>query len=323
MPAFLVIDPTTRQASTSHPQLLYERTEKLLATVQSANFLPELDSGSFERQCGGSWLGQCSWIAIFLVPSAALGSQEASRRALRRFREACRSQRQQIECFFLRHDSPAASAWRQALDPLLSHSSLPEEVAKQNTWVVAFAGEALKAIVFDKTLLDRELAQRDLTQWLARLHGARPEWSQFEVTLGAIPQLLGPEQGLAGPRGVIGKILDFAGGQWSLLSQALHDSGSPLLQLLIFGGLFAYPLLRSMFDGHGQRAQAPRLQDGQEVRISGLRQSTEYNGLRARVVACMPPDPNKFQGLKYKVQLRTLGGDEKVLAIREENLLTT
>lgn len=342
VPAFLVIDPITRQGATKTPQLMYDRTSKILDIVRSADVMLEFNQKTFDERCQGDWYGHCKWIALFLAPSAAIGELESVRRGLRRFREACKVQHQRVECFFLRHDSATGgAAWMQALKPLLESEGVPDLQKANNCWVVALAGDALKATAFTKTVIDRELAQRDLGQWLSQILNTgvdlerRSDW-QF-IDLPALPPLPMFIEELAGPKGIIGQLIERATKYFGHSFESLQENGGGLLQLVVFGALFGWPLITNYLNnaanagnqprptngGNGQ-AQArrpeqrqPAWQTGQEVVINGLRQATDYNGLKGKIVALMPADQS--QPMKYRVQVIS-NGEDKVLAIREDNL---
>lgn len=343
VPAFLVVDPVTRQGATKVPLLMQGRTSQILEQIRSASMIPELTEKAFDDRCQGR--GQCPWIALFLLPSSALGAHERVRRGLRRFREACKVQHQKIECFFLRHDSATGgSAWMQAFKPLLEAEGMPDSQTADDCWVVALAREELKATAFTKTVIDRELAQRDLGQWLSQILSAgldlqrRSDWKFLDLPDG-LPPLPGFVEELAGPRGYIFQLIDRATKYIGNSVEALQENGGGLLQVLVFGALFGWPLITNYMNNlnnaagnrtGGSEANQPRatsagnaqarsaaLQTGQEVVVNGLRQATEYNGLKGKIVALMPADQS--HPIKYRVQVKT-NGEDKVLAIREDNL---
>jgi len=341
VPAFIVIDPVTRQGATKTPQLMHDRTSKIIDQVRSAGAILELNQKTFDQRCQGDWYGQCKWIALFLVPSSAIGEHESVRRGLRRFREACKVQHQKVECFFLRHDSTTGgAAWMQALKPLIESEGIPDAQTANNCWVVALAGDALKATAFTKTVIDRELAQRDLGQWLSQILGTgldlerKSDWKFIDLP--ALPPLPTFVEELAGPKGIIGQLIDRASKYFGNSFDSLQENGGGLLQALVFGALFGWPLITNYLNkaaaaavnpprpANGGNAQArrpeqkqPTWKTGQEVVINGLRQATDYNGLKGKIVALMPADQS--QPMKYRVQV-TSNGEDKVLAIREDNL---
>jgi len=132
VPAYLVIDPATRQGATTTPQMMYDRSDKIVEQIQDASFVPEFSDKSFQDRCKGEWDSRCTWVAIFLAPAAAFGGDEQTRKSLRRFREACKGQREPIGCFWLRHDAEGAKPWMEALKPLLGMDGVPDaETAKK------------------------------------------------------------------------------------------------------------------------------------------------------------------------------------------------
>jgi curved DNA-binding protein CbpA len=324
VPAVIVIDPSTRQGATTVPMYMQERTEGLVEQILSASFVPELSRQSFEEKCKGEWEASCAWVAIFLVPSVALGSDEASRKALRRFREACKLARSRTgpgcECFWLRHDRAGESqAWYEALKPLLALDDFAEVSSSAgavgHVWVAAIAGKRLKATAFAKLVLDRELAQRDLAQWMQQLVAA--EKGPF-IDLGSLPSLPEAEERLTGPRGFIGRLVDEANGLFKNVGEGLQDSGGAILQMLIFGGLLGWPLLNNLLNPQsGSAGRTWQFQVGQKVVVDGLRTRTEYNGLQATVVELVTPANG--QPPKYNVKLRENGAD-KMLAVRQEHI---
>lgn len=327
VPSFIAIDPATRQGATTSPQMMHEHADKIAERIQDARFVTEFSDRSFQERCQGEWDSRCAWVAIFLVPSAAL-SDEAVRKALRRFREACKAQREPIGCFWMRHDREEAAPWIGALRPLLARDGIANDGNTKDVWVVAVNGEARKATVFPKLVVDRELAQRDLLRWLQtlvtsglELDGDR-EW-HFE-TLEALPPLPEAAEELYGPKGFIGRLGDRISKIYGAVVEFFRESSSGTVQLLFFAVLIGWPMLSqhlgNMAQGaSGSSAQAEkqqhRLPVGAQVVVEGLRQATEYNGQRAKVVQHMPLLPG--QPLKYKVELAT---DSKVLAIRADNL---
>jgi len=329
VPSFIVIDPATRQGATTTPQIMHEHADKIVDRIQDANFLLEFSDRSFQERCQGDWNDpRCAWVSIFLVPSTALGTDEAARKALRRFREACKSQREPIGCFWLRHDREAAAPWMEALKPLLSREGIANDGNAKKIWVVAVNGEARKVTVFPKHVVDRELAQRDLLKWLdtlvrsgSDLDGDK-DW-HFD-TLEALPPLPEAAEEIYGPPGFFGRIVDRIFNLYGTVAEFFRESSSGTVQLLFFAVLIGWPMLSQHLSSMAQGAagatpqvekQQHRIPVGAQVVVEGLRQATEYNGQRGKVVQHMPLLPG--QPLKYKVELRT---DSKVLAIRADNL---
>jgi len=329
-PCFLVIDPATRQGATQHPQTVQDGSGRFAEQVSSQRLLPEFTNASFQERCGGEWAAPCSWVALFLVPAGALGRDEAARRALRRFREACKLVRQHagqgFECFWLRHDGTnGGAAWHEALRPLLSEHGPPAADAK-GIWTAAVAGETLKATVFAKPVVDRELAQRDLTQWLQQLLAAgtslsgRSDWPSLDLT--GLPPLPGAVEELTGPKGMMGRLQDSAVKAFKRLADSTEEAGPAVMQVLVFGAVVAWPLLNNFLSSPERRPAAPAgqrggLSNGQAVMVDGLRQHTEYNGLQGRVVG--RADAGNGQPAKYRVELK-VDGQDRILAIRGDHL---
>lgn len=331
VPAYIVIDPATRQGFTTTPQMMYESPDQIVDKVRGAQFVTELNERSFQDRCQGEWASsRCSWIAIFLAPSASFGNDESVRKALRRFREACKNQRDPINCFWLRHDLEAAKPWMEALQPLLLTEGAPSQESNKQVFVVALNGEERKATVFSKPVVDRELAQRDLLKWMAKLlqSGLQlegdSEWPFQELEV--LPVLPEVEEELYGPKGFLGRQKDKLSKLYNTVNEWISDSGSGSVQLLFFAILIGWPLLSKQLQDVAQKAgglnppqasQQHRIPVGAEVVVDGLRQATEYNGQRGKVQAHVPPVQG--QPLKYRVALRS-AGEEKVLAIRAENV---
>merc|ERR1712156_1077218 len=111
--------------------------------------------------------------------------------------------------------------------------------------------------------------------------------------------------------------------QWQTFVGQSQSTG--MLQFLLVAVFLGYPVLQNLMgqagDGQGSgtqaRTQTASLRNGQEVVISGLRQSVEYNGMRGNIVAYIPGDSKEGRPNKYKVKLRNRD-DEKTLAIRED-----
>lgn len=267
-PCFLVIDPGTRQGAPQGPQSLFSRTDQLLEQVMAANFVPELDAVSFQERCRGEWASQCAWVVVFFVPSAALGSEEGVRRALRRFREACKVSRQHFgpgaECFWLRTGTPGHSdAWSIALADL--YAKVREGVGASEVWVAAIAGEARRATAFTKTVLDRELAQRDLTQWIQQLLAVGPELEGVaadwpSVVLDEIPPLGARQEELSGPKNLLQRTLAAARTTVEGALRSFQDSGGSIFQVLLFGALIGWPLLNNLMNPQAQQQQTQQQQ---------------------------------------------------------------
>lgn len=331
VPCFLVIDPGTRQGAVQHPEMLQDSTGGFMHQVTRHQFVPELDTHSFETKCGAQWARQCSWVALFLVPPEALGQDEAVRKALRRFREACKLMRQHsgpgVECFWLRQAGAAGREdWAQTLKPLLQY--LASADAEKGVWVAAVNGEVRKATVFTKGVMDRELAQRDLTQWLQRLIVAGPDSDPASWTVNdliALPEVPPVVQELTGPLGRLARLAKKIRDTIDLSTNAFQETGPALLQLVIFGVMIGWPLVNNMLRNSENGAStspatssgAAGIRDGQSVIVDGLRSNTEYNGLRGRVVAIIPGGDN--QPTKFRVELR-IGSEVKLVAVRREHL---
>jgi len=352
VPSFVVIDPATRQGSTQAPQMLPGDTESLISQVRSATFVLELNEASFEQRCRGEWTGNCAWVALFLVPSRAFSEVEASRKAFRRFREACKVVRQHsgggIECFWLRHDlAESGPAWRSALSGLLDKA---KDAGTGDLWVVALAGKTRKATVFTKTVFERELAQRDLTQWLAQLVQVGPELggsaaSWPSIVLESIPRVPEALVELRGPKGTAARLLAQLTEAAQRFSVFVEENSGSLLQVIFVGALIAWPLINNLMNGADapaapqqpqgqQRQQQPanggrpagqnlaaegKFSVGSNVLVDGLRQHTEYNGLRGLIVGFDPAaDPGAPP--KFRVELRIGSEEKKTLAIRSEHL---
>lgn len=324
VPAFLLIDPATRQGATTSPQIIYEHAEKVIEQIKDASILPEFSDKSFQDICKGEWDMRCKWVAIFLVPSAALGSEEAMRKALRRFREACKAQKEPIGCFWLRHNTEASAPWMEALRPLLAQEGVPDSETAKDTWVVAVNGAAHRATAFTKTVVDRELAQRDLVKWIQQVLISEPgEEGGPSETLDAMPPLPTAVEELYGPKGLLGRLGDRVHKFYNSAVEYAKESGGGSLQLLFFAVLIGWPMLSNQLNNLAKNAAGINPQDAQNcipvgttVVVDGLRQATEYNGQRGKVIAHMvvPGQP-----IKYRVQLR-IGGEDKVIAVRADNL---
>jgi len=332
VPAYMVIDPATRQGATKDPQIIYERSERLIEQIRDTSFVPEFSEKSFQERCRGEWDMQCRWIAVFLLPSAALGAEEAMRKALRRFREACKTQKEPIGCFWLRHEREAAQPWIQALQPLLAKDGVPDAASAKGAWVIGIHGDSRKVTAFPKHVVDRELAQRDLIKWLQSLLRSGLELegdAQWPFdTLEALPSLPEAVDELYGPKGFFGRLSDRIWKSLNGLVEWSRDSGGGMVQLLIFAVLIGWPMLSQHLNNIARNAagvdpqtKRPRQSQhgipiGTEVIVDGLRSQTEYNGQRGKVIEHIPKVPD--QSLKYRVQL--LSHTDKVLAIKAENL---
>lgn len=340
VPAFVIVDPATRQGGANRAQPIQENSQRFADQVSSYSFVREFDKQSFKDRCNDEYGSQCTWVALFLVPSAALGTDDAARKAIRRFREACKLVTQQsgsgIECFWLRYDSVTGGAlWFEALKPLLTAHS-PSTAEAKGIWVAAFAGDLLKATAFGKTVVDRELAQRDLVQWLQRLgaagrdfgvDGTLTDWPSADLE--ACPPVPRAVDELAGPKGFLGQLVDNVVKSINNATNGLAEASTMLIQLLVFGAMIGWPLISNVMNANAPATPATSatngasrsgggagfLQTGQGVVVDGLRQRTEFNGLRGRVVG----REDGQQPPKYRVELQ-VGGESKVLAIRAEHL---
>merc|ERR1712060_293824 len=103
--------------------------------------------------------------------------------------------------------------WFETVKPLLTQHG-PAEADAKGVWVAAVAGDLLKATVFTKTVVDRELSQRDLAQWLQRLgtagrdHGSLADFPLADIEkMPAVPDVV---EELAGPKGFLAKLVDNA-----------------------------------------------------------------------------------------------------------------
>mmetsp|Transcript_83442 Transcript_83442/g.232746 ORF Transcript_83442/g.232746 Transcript_83442/m.232746 type:complete len:645 (+) Transcript_83442:45-1979(+) len=327
VPAMVVIDPATRQGVTPSPVLMQDSASYIAEHARSGNILPELNSRSFQERCNGEWEGNCAWVAIFFVPSVALGSEEASRKALRRFREACKLASQHAgrgcECFWLRHGPDASgTSWHQALRSLFETNEEFNAAATSGLWVAAVRGAEGKAIAFQKPVLDRELAQRDLAQWLQQILFSDSGLGPL-VDVPELPALPEAELRLTGPRGVVGRFIDKIVEAKSAVSEALLSSidgnGGALVQFLVFGALIGLPMWSNMFGNgaaHSQRSESSAFSRGQKVVVEGLKQKTEYNGLQGTVVNSVR---HEGQPTKFQVEI-CFNGEAKTVSVRQENL---
>lgn len=331
VPSYLVIDPATRQAATvdgsTQPQNLPGDTKHLIETIKNAISLPELHKESFTKRCGGDWVnGQCQWVAAFITPVSTLRESEAARKALRRFREACKIVQLRFgsafACFWMRQDQVQIEV-KELLDS--ARKNLDENAKDENLSVVAISGEMMKGAVFPKTLLERDLAQRDLVQWMQQLSidggpGARPL-----LEMGAMPKLSEALHERTGPKGYIDLVFDW----WNYCSRYIDENvdENRLVQLfstfcvIMLGLVFMVWTSEPQPQGRNRSGynttSVPRFRENQAVAITGLKQHTEYNDIQGVVIGY---DKRADSGLlKYQVRLR-IQDVEKVLAIRGDNL---
>lgn len=334
VPAYVVVDPATRQAVTPHPMDMHGHggAAALAGQVTAAQVqVPELTTQHFREVCEGRWdSGKCSLIALFMVPSASLGQHESSRKALRHFREACKLVRTAVgvKCFWLRHDGANGGAeWGQDLRPLLDLDSAkaPDE-GRNIIRVVALDAATDEAILFPKPILGRELAQRDLSQWLQQIQSTAAEARvAFDRMSLPIPEDV---DRLEGPPGIIGHTIEMISKRLAGLSTLWHDSGVPAAQVLIMAVIILWPLI-NMVSGQGQQAvpAVPGGQDhgqgvrvpanGERVQVFGLEKNTEFNGLTGVVVG--QTSPTDTQAAKVQVMLEA-NGERKIVAIRDRHL---
>eukprot|EP00931_Biecheleriopsis_adriatica_P058742 TRINITY_DN3504_c0_g1_i2.p1 TRINITY_DN3504_c0_g1~~TRINITY_DN3504_c0_g1_i2.p1 ORF type:complete len:646 (+),score=152.64 TRINITY_DN3504_c0_g1_i2:62-1999(+) len=336
VPCYVVVDPATRQGFQSQPQPLYDSAAHLTEQISTARFLPELDKRSFEERCQSAWTGACAWVAVFMVPADALGKDDQARRALRNFREACKTVRQHagqgVECFWARRSVKAEPpAGLHMFERLLSEKGAPSEDDAKGVVVAAFSGEAKQAVLFPKAVVGRELAQRDLTQWLQRMQAGSGDPSGTAEAL-AGPRLMLDEQPvdlpdaieeLWGPKGILGRLMESAAAAVNRLAEAVQEQGGSLVQVVFFAVMLGWPLLNQLLSGSQQDASAAvdgrrssndnsassSMADGTWVQVDGLEVHKEFNGLKGRVVG----------RTTLRVQLQ-VGSETKVLAIRERNL---
>eukprot|EP00927_Polykrikos_kofoidii_P078179 TRINITY_DN7502_c0_g2_i1.p1 TRINITY_DN7502_c0_g2~~TRINITY_DN7502_c0_g2_i1.p1 ORF type:complete len:675 (+),score=102.93 TRINITY_DN7502_c0_g2_i1:405-2429(+) len=325
VPAMTVIDPATRQGATSSPVIMQGRMQEVVNTIRSASFLPELTAESFQERCDGLWSGDCTWVAIFFVPSGALGSTESARRALRRFREACKLVQQHsggFRCFWLRRDNSLGGAvWDEALRSLLSFHNFDEAAASEKTngvWVAAVSGATLRAVGFPRAVVDRELAQRDLAQWLQQLSTV----SGPHLDLPELPPLPRTQERLTGPRGPLGRVYDTASqvGEW--FGKIVQDNDGSMWQIMFFLLIFIVPMVNNIMGSQSESPQpnaSSKFKHGQRVVVDGLQNSTVYNGLQATVVGTQLVPGHQT---RYRVELR-VGGEDKHIMVREDNLRAT
>jgi len=341
VPAYIVIDPATRNGATQTPQMLYElQAEQMVAQLKEAPaaFLPEFTQTSFQERCSGEWERPCHWVALLMVPSAALGKDDSARKALRKFRDACRAKEPALPCFWLRHDHAAGgAAWREALRPIFMTEGVLSEARSQGIWVMAVGPGGAdedappRAAAFPKSVVDRELAQRDLVKWLHALFraGNLPSESSEDRPAAAVekfPPIPEAVEELAGPKGPIGRLRERFGKASKNFQSWANEQGSGFTQLLLFGLIIGWPLVSQMLNGatrqilQGAQVAPHKYKTGTTAVIEGLKQATDYNGQSAKIVELVPPTADSAT-VKYKVRLR-VNGEEKVLAIREDNLRT-
>eukprot|EP00929_Paragymnodinium_shiwhaense_P119212 TRINITY_DN91097_c0_g1_i1.p1 TRINITY_DN91097_c0_g1~~TRINITY_DN91097_c0_g1_i1.p1 ORF type:complete len:681 (-),score=129.31 TRINITY_DN91097_c0_g1_i1:83-2125(-) len=341
VPALIVIDPSTRQGATDKPVLFQDRTSDVLQKIRSARFMPELTESSFQERCRGAWSRACQWVVIFFIPAAALRDDKPTRKALLRFRDACGLAEKHagsgVQCFWLRYGGPAAggAAWKEALRSAAAAGGVgAANPADETVWVAAVAGERRKVVFFEKPLIDRELAKRDLAQWMQQLLQAESSAGQAH-SLASLPPLPVAEPRLQGPRGLLGRAVD-----WTLLLKdwildTADENGNVVFQALLFGGLLGWPLLSSLLESASgasngtQAAAAPStgastsatpaaFQEGQRVIVHNLRH-TEYNGLEG-TVECRVADGTSGEPARYHVRVAPANAESKTLSVRETNL---
>jgi len=312
IPCFVVVDPATRQGFHTQPQMLHSFAS-FREQLQEARFLPELHRQSFQDRCGGEWSGPCAWAALFLVPPDALGKDDQVRRALRNFREACKRVEEHVgrgvQCFWLRLET--SSSVGQAL------TSLQAEESAKGVSVLAISAQ--KAILYPKEVIGRELASRDLTQWLQKLQAAGHDSAgikdmELVVTLNAeiAADSLPPAQEELQPKGFFGRAVD----RLLEMLSFIEVPNEPMVW--IFGLMLGWPLLQNLFGGTSAPTHAPSsIAEGDQVKVEQLEVHKEYNGLQGRVVGRMPATDGG--DVKHRVQLQ-IGSETKVLAIRERNL---
>lgn len=317
VPSFIVVDPATRQGYHTQPQLL-RSFSGFKEQLREARFLPELHRESFRERCSNWAAPACAWAAIFVVPPDALGKDDQTRRALRNFREACKRVDEHVgrgvQCFWLRHDASSRGAFGKVLTPLKAQA---EAVAKAKVSVVALA--AGQAVLFPKEVLGRELASRDLTQWLQKLQATIQDPASakdlggphlaLDAPLGAddFPEAAQELQ----PKGLFGRLWE----KCTELFRFVELPSEPMVWL--FGLMLGWPLIQNLFGGTApsEPSSSAQIKEGDLVKVENLEVHKEYNGLQGRVVGRMAADGD----IKHRVQLQ-IGSETKVLAIRERNL---
>lgn len=317
IPAYVIVDPATRQGFHAQPQILHSFAS-FKQQLTDAKFLQELNRESFKERCRGEWSGGCAWAAVFLVPPDALGKDDQVRRALRNFREACKRVEEHVgagvQCFWLRL-ATSASALSQALESLKTSTASAKGVS-------VLALSAREAVLFPKEVIGRELATRDLTQWLQKLQAAIHDAAGIKdldsprVALDAEihADSLPPAEEELQPKGFFGRAWDQLFGILSFIELPSDPT------VWIFGLMLGWPLLQNLFAASGgaaPQAGSPRtIQEGDLVKVEELEVHKEYNGLQGRVLGRVAADGGD---VKHRVQLQ-IGSETKVLAIRERNL---
>lgn len=327
IPAYVIVDPATRQGFHAQPQILHSFAS-FKQQLQDAKFLPELNRESFQERCRGEWSGGCAWAAVFLVPPDALGKDDQVRRALRNFREACKRVEEHVgagvQCFWLRLATSAASTSATALSQAL------ESLRSSAKGVSVLALSAREAVLFPKEVIGRELATRDLTQWLQKLQAAIHDAAGMKdldsprVALDAEihADSLPPAEEELQPKGFLGRAWD----QFFGILSFIELPSDPTVWMI--GLMLGWPLLQNLFAAGGAsgasgasgaappQAGSPSIQEGDLVKVEELEVHKEYNGLQGRVLGRVAADGGD---VKHRVQLQ-IGSETKVLAIRERNL---
>eukprot|EP00435_Cladocopium_sp_Y103_P046238 s235_g13.t1 len=190
--------------------------------------------------------------------------------------------------------------------------------------VSVLALSARQAVLFPKEVIGRELATRDLTQWLQKLQAASHDAAGIkdldaprvaldaEIHVDSLP----PAEEELQPKGFIGRAWD----QFLGILSFIELPSDPTV--LIFGLMLGWPLLQNLFAAGGAAA-APQaagnpsqIKEGDLVKVEELEVHKEYNGLQGRVLGRVTADGGD---VKHRVQLQ-IGSETKVLAIRERNL---
>mmetsp|Transcript_42944 Transcript_42944/g.100878 ORF Transcript_42944/g.100878 Transcript_42944/m.100878 type:complete len:648 (+) Transcript_42944:38-1981(+) len=317
LPSFIVVDPATRQGATTKPQVAEATSQVLADTISSYSFVPELTKESLEAQCGDWDHSRCPLVVLLMVPAKAFGEDEEARKVLRRYRDACKmvsdSGRNQIQCFWFRHDGTGGQAdLRDLLSPALEAKGVPDPAEFGNMWVVAIQCGKNKAVPFQKSL-DRELAQRDLGQWFQTLQRGKLEGPSIKLA-GPLPTP--PEQvaEFSGPPGLLGIAAKIAGRWYQQVQHFLEGYGSHLAQAFVFLMVLGWPMVQSMLGG----GNAPRFGNGQRVVIQGLQKEVSLNGVEGTVVDYLPPQENL--PAKYKIRIQA-NGSSKIIAVKETCLV--
>lgn len=177
-------------------------------------------------------------------------------------------------------------------------------------------------MLFPKEVIGRELATRDLTQWLQKLQAAIHDAAGIKdldsprVALDAEihADSLPPAEEELQPKGFFGRAWDQLFGILSFIELPSDPT------VWIFGLMLGWPLLQNLFAASGgaaPQAGSPRtIQEGDLVKVEELEVHKEYNGLQGRVLGRVAADGGD---VKHRVQLQ-IGSETKVLAIRERNL---